>query len=805
MLLLFLAGALASATRSAAAAGGLAGAAGLLPTTSPPLPPLEPPPQPVPNPRRPAPFFSWDTIPLAFHGANRSGLYNETTVQTLAKYQLVTIEKWYTACGGLHPIQAGPECDVEKAMYHTFNQLKAISPNHTNIMYLNSMFDFSMYRLHGQALELEASGTRVLLRDRHDELVLLCNDGNYYCNVTNFDWSKQAARELWTEHVRNATRVGGVDGVFADHAGSKLHHNSEVPGGWPALCNGKGTWNGTSGRRCWEFTPEFAAVFNAGHGWIVNHTQDMLAPLGGPVIDGPYGKYNTEVCDFPAMAAAVARGQSGAGPFVLEASKGGCTPDASCIAAYLLAATEYTYLGCLHDEPQLPYYPDLSRPLGPPEGPAVQAEDGVWSRRFGHGAMARWYPNASVGTMQWPGEPKPPEPAPLPPPPADPEHCGTILKDHTFSQDDVGHATTASAGECCKLCARQNRKKTTGPGQECAQWAWHGSSDHSCHLHSSASALHAQKGTTAAYMPKGEGGIIAPRAQPQPQPPMPPFGTPWFSSFAAKTNLTVVPADPTSGAGSAAHLRWTKPEHFSAIFGYLPAPVSISKEGSKVNISMRWRSSGDNVCKPECFAKDNYCQSKECRETKCQSKSVSCLAGTGDFRIALLDTSSATGNVSNSSWCAAGVEYKEMTKCVEGNPFEKMRGYDFRIFPHLTKKAKHEPGQVPCSIYRKTSANLFGKSPRLGEWGCFGTPLGEWTTLSLFLERKKKKTASDHQPGQSSSGSEVEVGMTMNGVTYKATDHLSSKDTDSNLMQVDAVAIGYPNGRHYTYVDLAAL
>ena len=43
--------------------------------------------------------------------------------------------------------------------------------------------------------------------------------------------------------------------------------------------------------------------------------------------------------------------QAGTGAFVLEASKGGCTPDASCIASYLLNAVEYTYLGCLADEP----------------------------------------------------------------------------------------------------------------------------------------------------------------------------------------------------------------------------------------------------------------------------------------------------------------------------------------------------------------------------------------------------------------------------------------------------------------------
>ena len=67
-------------------------------------------------------------------------------------------------------------------MYATFNDLKALNPKITNIMYLNSMFDFSMYRLHGQALALESAGTRVLLRDKTDKLVLLCNDGNYFCS-----------------------------------------------------------------------------------------------------------------------------------------------------------------------------------------------------------------------------------------------------------------------------------------------------------------------------------------------------------------------------------------------------------------------------------------------------------------------------------------------------------------------------------------------------------------------------------------------------------------------------------------------
>ena len=144
--------------------------------------------------------------------------------------------------------------------------------------------------------------------------------------------------------------------------------------------------------------------------------------------------------------------------------------------------------------------------------------------------------------------------------------------------------------------------------------------------------------------------------------------------------------------------------------------------------------------------------------------------------------------VTSDNWCGAGVEYKDMTKCVSTDPFAKMRGYDFRIFPHLSQEAKHEPGQVPCSIYRKSSPNLFGKSPRLGEWGCFGTPLGEWTTLSLVVKREKKD--------------EMKLSMTMNGVTREARDKIKDSDTTA-IKQVNAIAIGYPNGRHYTYVELA--
>ena len=192
---------------------------------------------PVPRPAEPAPSFSWDTVPRAFHGANRSGPFTADDLAVLSEYHMVTIEKWYTPCASQHPAQGGPACAVEDAMFAAFLRLKALAPLHTNIMYLNSMFDFAFYRLNGIVLAREAAGEQLLLRDAHGALVVLCNDGNFYCNVTTFDWTRPAMRDLWLEAVANATAAGGVDGIFADHLNNAISPGAGgVP---PQLCNGK--------------------------------------------------------------------------------------------------------------------------------------------------------------------------------------------------------------------------------------------------------------------------------------------------------------------------------------------------------------------------------------------------------------------------------------------------------------------------------------------------------------------------------------------------------------------------------------
>ena len=40
------------------------------------------------------PQFSWDTLPVFFHSSNTSGPYSADAIRVIAKYPMVTIEKW---------------------------------------------------------------------------------------------------------------------------------------------------------------------------------------------------------------------------------------------------------------------------------------------------------------------------------------------------------------------------------------------------------------------------------------------------------------------------------------------------------------------------------------------------------------------------------------------------------------------------------------------------------------------------------------------------------------------------------------
>ena len=66
--------------------------------------------------------------------------------------------------------------------------------------------------------------------------VIYCNDGNYYCDVLNWDWTQEAARNLYTSHVLNATTQGGTIHPLAQLSHACMYQNGATSGFEMCLC-----------------------------------------------------------------------------------------------------------------------------------------------------------------------------------------------------------------------------------------------------------------------------------------------------------------------------------------------------------------------------------------------------------------------------------------------------------------------------------------------------------------------------------------------------------------------------------------
>ena len=313
-------------------------------------------------------------------------MFSPESVAQLAKYKMVTIEKWYTPCAAQRPRQGDPSCAVEAKMFETFRAVKKLSPNTTCVMYLNSMFNFNFYSLAARIDALEASGKPAILRDHLGEPVLLCNDGGGYCNVSTFDLTKDYVRQLWIETVRDASTEGLVAGVFADHGQKPIRQRQHSQ--FAQYCNNA---------VCYNFTQDFAERYNAAHFQMLNETQDMVSRYtaagvrgGGPVVEGPYSNWHSNPCDFRALRAEAQQDRVILANVMAHVEGGMIWKNESCLAAFLCAMEQYTYLAFFYNpNPSLPTWaPIYDLPLGKPQGPAEEGPEGVWKRTFVNGKGA---------------------------------------------------------------------------------------------------------------------------------------------------------------------------------------------------------------------------------------------------------------------------------------------------------------------------------------------------------------------------------------------------------------------------------
>ena len=269
----------------------------------------------------------------------------------------------------------------------------------------SQLLDFSFYKAHAKMEALEAAGVPVYLRDETGTIVTLCNDGDGYCNITTFDWTQPAARQVWIEAITNMTATGFVDGIYADHSSEKgvgigSNFNFTSKGEGPnQYCNG-GKHSRGRGHQCYNFTYAFAASFNSWHYWSTNYTQDLLAnTTGGPVIAGPLANMGIP-CTFDGIRNA----QQTSGLMMLEINCG-CKPSKNNIAQFLAAAEEYNYVHCMgaadieHALVAKTTFPEMDYKLGAPLGPAIEVPSkgsGVWHRTFAFGAWVLWDNNVRI-------------------------------------------------------------------------------------------------------------------------------------------------------------------------------------------------------------------------------------------------------------------------------------------------------------------------------------------------------------------------------------------------------------------------
>ena len=308
---------------------------------------------------------------MFFHSSNSSGQYNEQALQTIAKFQMATIEKWMG-----YDVQ---NIDDEDEMVTAMIAIKKANPKIATYFYMNSYKDRpEMTRM---ARELKQHPD-YYLRDSNGTPVK--NGQGFYA----FDLSNPAVRQWWLNTCLNATKFANGDGCFCD---SSQHETA-------------------------TFTPNpSAAKMKAWGEGMLNLTHDVQEALGndklliGKIPGQPYVKA-VQIEGFKPSNSSINELLNGTNSGqVIQAHAEGtrCTEDlTNWIAAFLIGAGENYYFGCGawnangNDTEPLTWHPEYDKPLGAPKGPA-QHNSGVWTRSFASGTEVMFDTKGNKGTIKW--------------------------------------------------------------------------------------------------------------------------------------------------------------------------------------------------------------------------------------------------------------------------------------------------------------------------------------------------------------------------------------------------------------------
>jgi hypothetical protein len=202
----------------------------------------------------------------------------------------------------------------------------------------------------------------------------------------------------------------------------------------------------------------------------------------------------------------------------------------------------------------------------------------------------------------------------------------------------------------------------------------------------------------------------------------------------------------------------------------------LKEIGDVVEISFIWMSDGQGNI--------DGCDDCQNEETCKFNKDITCVSGTGDFRVGLFESD--------------GEFVDQHGLGLENSIFAGYKGYKFCMQPHVPEEpvrwqeASGEP-HIAGGFYERDMVDdprllsVNEVCDRISMFGGYNLPLGQFSLWQMKLERLSETS--------------IKMSMTLNGMTYSDIDNTNSSSVPQPD-KIDVLAICFPNPNPYSHIVL---
>ena len=279
----------------------------------------------------------------------------------MARFPLVTLEKWHGACVGFVPANASDRCPStsmdsypcceEDRITADLQRVKALNPNATTVIYFNMVLDFPQYKLHQEllanpswALQLPNGSKCFMDGDSGPATSKVPPLRGDWGGMEIFDFGQPAVVAAFANACVTPVKKGLADGCFVDRAISCLPTQS------CAL--------GESGcEMCPSLSEAAVEAYNEGHAAVLAAMQDGIGHERPLIANHATQLNSTNAAQLENFFQGPNGGEGGIRDLVACASNSklceahftigaDCTNITDPLSAFLIGAGSHAYFGC---------------------------------------------------------------------------------------------------------------------------------------------------------------------------------------------------------------------------------------------------------------------------------------------------------------------------------------------------------------------------------------------------------------------------------------------------------------------------